>query len=107
MAAETESGFLIDGTVYEIPALWDLTMSERRLLFELAGYTQEEFLREDDETDDEHEARVEKMLRHPGYVETLMIVAYQRGNPDVKPGKVRLVIDRTSYADAIQGIASA
>jgi hypothetical protein len=106
VAAENETGFLIDGKVYEVPGLWDLTMAERRLLFELSGFTQEDFLLQDDETDEEQEARVEKMMRHPGYVETLMTVAYQRGNPTMKPGKVRLVVDGTNYMDAIQGFAS-
>jgi hypothetical protein len=104
--AENATGFLIDGKVYEVPALWDLTMAERRLLFDLSGFTQEDFLLQDGESDGEQEERVEKMMRHPGYVETLMTVAYQRGNPGLKPGKVRLVIDGTNYMDAIQGFAT-
>lgn len=99
MAAET--GFLIDGTVYEVPTLDSLTMGERRVMFELAGVTQEDFVQAEDESDDEHDERVSKMMRHPGFMEALMHVAYQRGNPGLKAAKVRLVIEATNYLDAV------
>jgi hypothetical protein len=102
VAAET--GFMIDGTVYEVPTLDSLTMGERRVMFELSGITQEDFVREADESEDEHDARLAKLMRHPGFMESLMHVAYQRGNPTVKPGKVKMVVEGTNYLEAVSGM---
>lgn len=107
MAAETESGFLIDGKVYEVPDMGSFDMAERRLMFDLTGFVQEDFVQEDDETDDEHEGRVARMTRHPGFMEMLMRVAYQRGNPGVNANKVKLVVDKTNYLEAVQSLAGA
>jgi hypothetical protein len=102
VAAET--GFLIDGKVYEVPELDSLDMAERRVMFDLCGVTQEDFVREVDEDEDEYDARVSRMTRHPGFMESLMHIAYQRGNPAVRRDKVQLVIDRTNYMDAIEAL---
>lgn len=104
MAAET--GFLIDGTVYEVPTLDSLTMSERRVMFELAGVTQEDFVQAEDETDEEREERIAKLTRHPGFMEALMHVAYQRGNPTLKAAKVRLVVEATNYLEAVEAMVA-
>jgi hypothetical protein len=105
VAAET--GFLIDGKVYEVPSLDSLTMGERRVMYELCAITQEDFVRGEDETDEEHEERVAKLMRHPGFMESLMHVAYQRANPGVKRAKVQMVVDGTNYLDAVAAMVAA
>jgi hypothetical protein len=104
VAAET--GFQIEGKVYEVPTLDSLSMGERRVMFELAGVTQEDFVREEDESEEEHDQRVTKLMRHPGFMESLMHIAYQRGNPQLKRDKVRLVIENTRYVDAIEAMSA-
>ena len=43
MAAETESGFVIDGVVYEVPGLDTLTMDEAQVLYDYSGLGLEDF----------------------------------------------------------------
>lgn len=105
MAAET--GFLIDGTIYEVPTLLSLDMAERRVMFEDSGYIQEDFLWEQDEDDDAYEERVGKLMRHPGVMEALMHIAYQRGNPTVKRETVRMIVEKTPYLEAISTMEAA
>ncbi len=94
--------FVIDGNEYPAPTLDTFDMAERRLLYELSKITQEDLVREDDESEEDHDRRVTMTLRHPGFMETLMQVAYARGNPALKPDKVRAIIERTNYLEAIQ-----
>jgi hypothetical protein len=105
VAAET--GFLIDGKVYEVPSLDSLDMDERRVMFDLCGLVQEDFVREEDEDEAEHDARVSRQMRHPGFMEALMHVAYQRGNPTVKRQKVQMVISKTNYFEAVSTMVGA
>lgn len=93
--------FVIDGSEYPAPTLDTFDMAERRVMFELAGIVEEDFLREDDESEDDRQKRVTKLTRHPGFMEALMHVAYARGNPELKRAKVQELIDRTNYQDAI------
>lgn len=94
--------FIIDGAEYPAPSLDSFDMAERRLLFELAGITQEDLVRGEDESEEDHDVRVSRALRHPGFMETLMHVAYARGNPTIKRDKVQSVIEKTNYLEAIQ-----
>lgn len=100
--ADSEPVFVIDGGEYESPAVDSFDMAERRVMFDLCGIVEEDFARLEDETEDEHSARVRKLARHPGFMEALMHIAYARGNPDLKRPKVQAVIDKTNYLDAIQ-----
>ena len=101
---ETETGlvFVIDGGEYPGPDLDSLNMGERRVLYDLAGIVQEDFAPEEGEAQDDHDARVRRMMRHPGFMESLMHIAYQRGNPELKRDKVQAVIDQTNYVEAIR-----
>ena len=99
---DAETGFMLDGKIYEVPTLGSLTMGERRVMFELSGITQEDFAQDEDETKEEYDERTDKIARNPGFIEALMRIAYQRGNPGLKPNKVKLVIDRTPYLEAIE-----
>jgi hypothetical protein len=101
VASENGLVFVIDGGDYDAPDLDTFDMAERRVMFELSGIVEEDFVRQEDETDDEHTLRVRKMTRHPGFMEALMHVAYQRGNPDEKRARVKAVIDKTNFHEAI------
>ena len=93
--------FVIEGERCPLPDVASFTMGERRVLYELAGIVQEDFLREEEEDDDEYDARILGLTRHPGFMETLMHVAYQRKHPELKRDKVRAVIERTSFREAV------
>lgn len=99
--------FVIDGTEYPCPDIASLTMAERRVMFDLSGIVEEDFVQRDDETDVEKDERVGKLTRHPGFMEALMHIAYARGNPELKRPKVQAVIDQTNYLEAIEKWADA
>lgn len=105
MAAE--NGFLIAGKVYEVPGLDSLTLDEAELLYEQSGLAQEDFAQEADETDEEHEARVAKMVRHPGFLGALARIAFQRGNPTVKPGQVRVILGKVNRIELFSTLGQA
>ena len=107
MAAENnDTGFLIEGKLYPVPTMDSLTMAERRVMYDLSGITQEDFVREEDESDEDLDARVNRLTRHPGFMEALMHVAYQRGNPNLRRDKVQFVIDQTNYNEAVAALAA-
>ena len=109
MSGDTGTGlvFVLDGTDYEAPSLYTFDMSERRVMFDLAGIVEEDFVQQEDETEEDHQARVARMTRHPGFMEALMHVAFQRGNPDMKRAKVQALIDKTNFHEAIEKWADA
>ncbi len=94
--------FVIDGVEYPSPGIETFDMGERRVMFDLCGIVQEDFAREEGETEDEHDERVRQLVRHPGFMEALMHIAYARGNPGLKRAKVQEVIDHTNYNEAIE-----
>lgn len=103
MATDENTGlvFVIDDQEYTAPGLDELDMQERRVLYDLAGVIQEDFMREEDEDDAEHEARIRRLMRPPGFMEALMHIAYARANPRLSREKVQAVIDRTNFMEAI------
>lgn len=102
MAEDKGLAFVIDGREYPSPDLDSLNMGERRVMYDLCGIVQEDFAPLDGETADEHDTRVSKLTRHPGFMESLMHIAYQRGNPDAGRAKVQKVIESTNYLEAIE-----
>ena len=99
MAAETnESGFLIDDKLYPVPSVFSLTNDEAQILWDYSGLTIQDFLDEDAD---------ERQFEHPGVMTTLMHVAYQRGNPDMKPKKVRELIGGVTRWKAMTGLVAA
>jgi hypothetical protein len=101
-----ESGFEIDGTLYEVPEVTSLNVGERMVLHDYAGLVQEDFVRLEDETDEEMEARHETMLRRPGFIPALMHIAYARANPKLSREKVAKVIESTNYLAAISTLVA-
>jgi hypothetical protein len=99
VAAETnESGFLIDDKLYPVPSVFSLTNDEAQILWDYSGLTIQDFLDEDAD---------ERQFDHPGVMTTLMHVAYQRGNPDMKPKKVRELIGGVTRWKAMTGLVAA
>jgi hypothetical protein len=99
--------FVIDGREYLAPDLDSLNMGERRVMYDLCGIVQEDFAPQDGETADEHDVRIAKLTRHPGFMEALMHIAYQRGNPTDTRVKVQKVIESTNYLESIEAWAEA
>ena len=71
-------------------------------MYDLCGIVQEDFAPQDGETEDDYDNRVKTLTRHPGFMEALMQIAYQRGNPDAKRDKVQNVIANTNYLEALE-----
>lgn len=104
---DAETGFLIEGTVYPVPTWDSLTMGERHVMFDLAGITEEDLMQQDGESEEDHDERVDRATRHPGFMHALMHIAYQRGNPQMRRDKVSLVVDNTNYLDAMTRMSAA
>jgi hypothetical protein len=103
--AETTTGFSIDGKVYELPGFDTLSQDETELMYLRCGLLPEDFVPEEGETEEEHDARLTKLMRHPGFMRALMEIAYQRGNPDVKPAAVARLIGQTNRQEAMSTLA--
>jgi hypothetical protein len=101
--ADSDTGlvFVIDGSDYPWPDLETFDMAERRVMYDLSGIVEEDFVRQEGESEDDHNERVRKMARHPGFMEAAMHIAYARGNPEMKRAKVQEIIDHTNYQEAI------
>jgi len=97
MAAET--GFLIEGTIYEVPGLESFTMDEAQILYDNSGLTLEDF--SDDEAD------VKTRMKNPGLMRSLMEIAYRRGNPHLKPQQVKDLIGSVNQIDSFSTLAEA
>lgn len=104
MAAET--GFLIEGTVYEVPTLDSLTTDEEQVMYDRCGVVQEDFLPLEGETEEDNDQRIAGVMRAPGFMVALMHIAYQRGNPTVKEDQVRVVIGKTKRLEALSTLGS-
>jgi hypothetical protein len=100
-----ESAFVIDGKEYPVPGLDTFDMDERRVMFDYCGLTQEDFVAQEGETGEETEERNGKLMRHPGFLQSLMHIAYARGNPKVPHGRVKDVIGRTNFLEAVARFA--
>lgn len=99
MAAET--GFQIDGTLYEVPDMGTLTMDEAQVLYDYSGLTIEDFIGPEDETPEDEQAR-ERRLRNPGFMRALMHIAYQRGNPTIRATRVRQLVGGANVIAALE-----
>lgn len=97
-----ESGFVIDGTHYEIPTLDSFTMAEAKILFDCSGLALEDFAV--DEADPDATDGLRKNLRNPGFIEALMVVAYKRGNPNASLAKARELIGQANLVEAIKNM---
>lgn len=105
----TEAGFLIDGREYPVPGIDTFSMDEDVILWDHTGLTREDFLPIDPETDEAEELEFarQQRLKHPGLMRTLLHVAYQRGNPTVKPVVVAKLIGKVKFVEAIGPILNA
>jgi len=95
-----ETGFRIDGVVYDVPTLDSFTMDEAEILYKCSGLSLEDFAV--DEDDPEQAEQFSKNLRNPGFIRAMMTVAYIRGNPGVTPAKAGTIIGKSNLIEAIQ-----
>lgn len=100
-----ESGFIIDGTAYDVPTLDTFSMDEAEILYKCSGLTLEDFAV--DEEDPEASEQLIKNIRNPGFIRALMTVAYIRGNPGISQARASSVIGKANLLDAIKEFAEA
>lgn len=93
-----ESGFKIDGKEYPIPGFETFDMDEATILYEHCGMGLEDFAV--DEEDPEQLAELAKKIKHPGFIRSLMIVAFLRGNAGSSRQKAETVIGASNLFDA-------
>ena len=98
MADEQESRFVIEGQDYPIPGFDTFDIDEAQILYDNSGLTLEDFVIDDE--DAEEVAELERKLRNPGFIRTLLHVAYQRGNPGLTAAKVKQITGRTNLLQA-------
>lgn len=92
-----DAKFVIDGDEYPIPTLATFDMDEAILLYETTGFGLEDLVYDENADDAED---VQARFRHPGLLKTLLLVAYQRGNPHLARKKAAEMISHSNYADA-------
>lgn len=100
MAAET--GFMIDGTLHEVPAIDTFNMDEAQVLYDYSGISLEDFARPDDVSDEEFSEMMRPKMKNPGFVRALMHVAYQRANPRQNPARVKALIGQANMIGALE-----
>lgn len=99
MAAET--GFTIQGAIYEPPTVDSLNNDENQVLFDCTGFSQEDFFRRADESKEDHDDRLLQIVRHPGFDTAWMRIAFQRGNPHLSRQKVAQIVGATNRLEAL------
>lgn len=97
----TETGFLIDGAFYEVPALASLDMDENQIMFELSGSPTEDWIllfaaAQADDFDDEQRAELGRKLKHPGFLRAMVHIAYRREHRDIGRDEISIVVGRTN-----------
>lgn len=117
MAAET--GFIIDGTRYEVPTLDTFTMDEAQVLYDYCGLGIEDFVPiadpppPDENADQDAKAAYDDLLaardrelealnrklRNPGFLRALVHVAYQRANPRMSPQRVKDAVGASDHTE--------
>lgn len=102
MAAET--GFLIDGTVYEVPALTSLSLDEAEVLYDYADLTLDEILAKEYGSEAAEDEDWAVRWRNPHFRKALVHIAYQRGNPDMKRQTVAEVIGAANILSVLSGL---
>lgn len=98
----SDHGFTIDGEVCPLVTLSEFTMGERQVLFENSGIIVEDFRRGNGETDEERDARIENATRNPGYLLSLLHVAYQRRHPEMTRQQVAGVVENVNAELALR-----
>lgn len=105
MAAEIK-GFTIDGELCEFAQVFSFALDEAQVLYDNTGLTIEDFLPFADE-DEDKDTLLDEKLKNPGFVRTLMHVAYQRKHPGMPAHKVKALIGKQSLVTALQELAGA
>lgn len=95
-----DSGFIIDGLHYEVPSLDSFNMDEAQVLYDLSRLTLEDFAV--DEDDPAAAAKLHENIKNPGFVRTLMTVAYMRGNRGISRSKAEAVIGGSNLFEALK-----
>lgn len=104
-----ESGFEIDGNRYPVPTFETFSMDEAQVLFDYSGLAIEDFVSADPDASEEekeaHEAAILDRAKNPAFKRALLHIAYQRGNVDASPSKVKEIVGRANMVDIARALA--
>jgi hypothetical protein len=101
VAAETKDGFTIEGKVYPTAPMQDWDMDESQILYDYTGLALEDFSPDPDLPPEDRYQEILLYMKNPGFVRTLLHIAYRRGNPTLKEDKIREVVGRVNAMKAI------
>ncbi len=100
-----ENKFLIDGVEYPIPGLETFNMADAFLLYEYSGLSLEDFAI--DEEDPEQVEELGRKTKNPGFIFTLMLVAFLRGNKGTPKNKAVALIETSNLVSAYEAFLDA
>ena len=107
MPEQEHKGFEIDGRVYPLPILDTLKMPEAQLMYDHCGLTIEDFVPPDEEADDytdelreEWEQSIVHKVKNPGFMFSMVAIAYWRGNPRKDRAAVEKVASEANFLQA-------
>src|ERR1051325_7772518 len=90
----------INGVKYGLPTVDTFDMDESELLYEKCGLTLEDFAIETDpdgeEYDPEAADELSRKVKHPGFMRSLVHVAYQRAHPQMSKARVAAVVGKVN-----------
>ena len=104
MDVEQEPVFVFDGQRLPIPDLETFTLAESVILYDNTGMTLEDFMPDEELSEEAANAERESKGRHPGFLLTLLHVAYQRAHPKFSVQKVRALIGSANLIEVIEAI---
>jgi hypothetical protein len=90
------AGFEIDGELYELPRLGDITIDEERILYLFSDTVLSDFMPAPADADEAerlaHDLRQMGKLRNPDFKRALAHIAYRRRHPEVPDGEISQAI---------------
>ena len=102
-----DSGFVIEGNVYETPTLDSLNGDESMVLYGYCGLIMEDFApdNEDGSVSEERQEEIAQKIRHPGFILAMMHIAVQRTHTDWREAKVKRYVGSANLMEALEKFA--
>jgi hypothetical protein len=98
---QTRDGFTIEGKVYASVPMQEWDMDESQILYDYTGLGLEDFAIDPDLPPSDQYEEILRYLKNPGFVRTLLHIAYRRGNPNLKPDRIRQAVGAVNAMQAI------
>lgn len=99
--------FLFNGERHPMPDLSTFTFDESVVMYEYCNLTVEDFAPtvEGDTDPEAEQAERARKARHPGFLKTLIHVAYQRAHPKLSKDKVAAIVGSANLLEVLEALA--